>query len=158
MPQAMEWSFATPMISPRLPCINGVIAFNPPPSCCPSPTRETPSKRYCEPSSIQALEHNRGVGAAEPERIRQHAAELHVVAPLAQDRHVGESRIERLDMGAFAEEAVVHHEQAVDRLLRAGGAERMPRQRFGRRNRRALVPEHLADGLDLLEVADRRRG
>jgi hypothetical protein len=72
--------------------------------------------------------------------------------------NVGEGRIEILDIGAFADEAVVHHQERVDRLLHAGGAERVAGQRFGRRDRRDLVAEHLADRLDLLDVADRRRG
>src|SRR5205085_10914667 len=28
IPQAIEWSFATPMISPRLPCIRAVMALS----------------------------------------------------------------------------------------------------------------------------------
>jgi hypothetical protein len=69
-------------------------------------------------------------------------------------------RIELLDMRALADEAVVHHQQRVDRLLHAGGAQRVAGERLGRRDRRALVgaTEDLADGLDLLEVADRGRG
>ena len=63
---------------------------------------------------------------------------LHVVAALAHDRHVGEGRIEILDIGALADEAVLHHQQRVDRLLHAGGAERMAGQRLGRRDRRAF--------------------
>src|SRR5919199_4098607 len=101
MPQAMEWSFATPITSPRLPCINCIIA--PKPVTSPSATRwrESPAP-FSLCSNVEALEHYRGIGAAEAERIRQHAAEPHVVAPLAQDRHVSESGIERLDMSAFA--------------------------------------------------------
>ncbi len=80
--------------------------------------------------------------------------------PLAHDRHVGELRIELVDIGALADEAVLHHQQAVDRLLRAGGAERMAGQRLRRRDRRAFVAgaEHLADRVDLRPVAGRRRG
>src|SRR5437016_3059320 len=87
---------------------------------------------------VHPFEHDRGVGAAEAERVRQYAAEPHMVAPLARDRHVGERRIETLDMGALADEAIVHHQQRVDRLMRAGGAERMAGERLGGRDRRAL--------------------
>src|SRR6185436_7518572 len=115
MPQAIEWSFATPMISPRLPSISWVM-----------------------PSRIQPLEHDGCIGAAETERVRQHAIELHVVAALAQDRDVREGGVEGLDVGALANEAVLHHQQRIDRLLHAGGAERMAGQRLGRRDRRDL--------------------
>src|SRR5262245_14973076 len=123
MPHAIEWSLATPMISPRLPCISCVMA----PKLYRFAAR--PSARaelhIMRPSNIEALEHHRGIRAAEAERIRQHAAELHVVATFAHDRHVGESRIKLLDVGAFADEAIVHHQQRIDRFLRAGRAERM---------------------------------
>src|SRR5438128_2750427 len=56
-----------------------------------------------EKSGIQPLEHQRGVGAAKTEGIRQHGAELGVVDALANDRHVGEDRIELGDMRAFAD-------------------------------------------------------
>src|SRR4051812_47724358 len=49
-------------------------------------------------SGIQPLEYQRGIGAAEPERVRQHGAELGVVDTLAHDRHVGECRIELGDV------------------------------------------------------------
>src|SRR2546421_9195856 len=141
MPQAIEWSLATPMINPRLPCISSGM--------------HTPLAAI---SRLQPLEYDRRVGAAEAERVRQHGTERHVIPALAHDRHVGEGGIERLDIGALADEAVVHHQDGVNRLLRAGGAERMAGERFGRRNWRTFGAKHLADRLDLLEVADRRRG
>src|SRR5262249_8817445 len=170
IPQAIEWSLATPMISPRFPCIRACI--NPPVQLLSMILSENryplfgimlyaSLPRAPPPSSssrFQPLEHHRRVGAAEAERVRQHAAERDVVAPLAHDRHVGECRIERLDVRALADEAVVHHQERIDRLLRAGGAERMAGERFGGRDRRHLGAEHLADRLDLLDVADRCRG
>src|SRR6266550_2874245 len=102
-------------------------------------------------SCVEPLEHHAGVGAAEAERVRQHAAELHVVAALPHDRHIGDGRIEILDIGAFADEARPHHQQGIDRLLRAGGAERVSGERFGRRYRRAFITKDLADRLDLLD-------
>src|SRR5262245_23765821 len=76
-------------------------------------------------SCLQPLEHDASVGAAKPERIRQHAAECHVVASLAHNRHIGECRIHGLDVGALADESVLHHQHRVDRLLDACGAKRM---------------------------------
>src|ERR1700761_8971442 len=115
MPQAIEWSLATPMIRPRLPAI------------------------ICDTSRVRVLEYDAGIGAAEAEGIRQHAAESYVVAPLAQDRHVGEGRIEILDIGALADEAIVHHQERIDRLVNAGRALRVSGKRLGGRDRRALV-------------------
>src|SRR4051812_25524222 len=48
-------------------------------------------------SHVQPAEHQRGVGAAEAEGVRQHGADLGVVDALAHDRHVGEHGIELLD-------------------------------------------------------------
>src|ERR1700755_3569787 len=45
-------------------------------------------------SRIQTLEHQRRIGAAEAEGIRQHGPELGVVDALAHDRHVREHWIE----------------------------------------------------------------
>src|SRR6266571_8519955 len=90
MPQAIEWSLATPMTSPRLPCINAVMGPH-------SHATRASARR----SRVEPLEHQGGVGAAEPERIGQDAADLHVVAALAHDRHVGERWIEILDVGAL---------------------------------------------------------
>src|SRR5688500_14955939 len=99
MPQAMEWSLATPMINPRLPSINLVIRNPGRSSARTAKTRPWERLTYSyvneRRSSVQALEHHRGIGATKAERIRQHAAELGVVLALAHDWHIGESRIER---------------------------------------------------------------
>src|SRR5258707_562594 len=76
-------------------------------------------------SRIEPREHDRRVSAAESERVRQHAAERHTVTTLARDRHVRERWVEVLDVRALANEAVVQHQERIDRLLGAGGAERM---------------------------------
>src|SRR5262249_22086013 len=68
---------------------------------------------------IESPEHDAGVGPAEAERVRQHRVELHIVAPLAHDRNIVEGGIEVLDIGALADEAVVHHQQRIDRFLHA---------------------------------------
>src|SRR6185437_16271729 len=99
MPQAIEWSLATPITSPRLPSISPGMFF----------------------SRIHMLEDDRGIGAPEAERIRQHRAQFYVVATFAHDRHVGESGIEGLDIGALTDETIVHHQHRVDRLLNTGG-------------------------------------
>src|SRR5260370_10784263 len=76
-------------------------------------------------SRIHPLEHQRGVGAAEPEGIRKHGAEPGVIDALAYDRHVSENSDESVDIGAFAYETVVHHQQRIDPFLHAGGDERL---------------------------------
>ena len=55
------------------------------------------------------------------------------LAAFAQDRETFGARIELLDVGRAGHEAVAHHQQAVDRLVHAGRAERMAGQRLGRR-------------------------
>ncbi|MFL5197008.1 MAG: hypothetical protein ACJ8BE_08805, partial [Microvirga sp.] len=45
-------------------------------------------------SGIEPLEYYGRIGAAEPERVRQHAGELHIVAALANDGNIGEGGIQ----------------------------------------------------------------
>src|ERR1700758_3280744 len=111
-----------PMISPRLPFIRSCIAptlhsslgrqqpawpANPDTKLCNDAAGilNAPRTRSMTQSNsrIQPLEHQRGVGAAEAERVRQHGAELGVVDALAHDRHVGENRIEFVDVRALAD-------------------------------------------------------
>src|SRR5215204_4991182 len=182
MPQAIEWSLATPITRPRLPCIRPMAPTPPrssgrtlsaiklsslrmsmtaPPKAFEQGGRAAAHYRFRpDPSGVETLQHNGGVGAAEPERVGQYVTDAGVVDPFADDRHVGEGRIELLDVGALAEEAVVHHQERIDRFLHAGGTERVAGEGFRRRDRRAFVAraEDLADRLDLLLVADRRRG
>ncbi|MNX85774.1 hypothetical protein D3C86_1176250 [compost metagenome] len=61
-------------------------------------------------------------------------------------------------MRAFADEAFLHHQQAVDRFLNAGGTQRMAGERLGRLDMRDLVAEDFPDRADFLAVANRRRG
>src|SRR3954463_13815024 len=108
--------------------------------------------------SIHSLEHQRGIGATETKGIRKHRSELRIVHAFANDRHVREYRIELVDVGAFADEAILHHQQRIDRFLHASGAERMAGQRLGSGNRRAFVArtKYLADRLYFRGVAGRR--
>src|SRR3954451_17519410 len=130
MPQAIEWSLATPMISPRLPCISWLIAHplqrrlaratgpgGSPPRAGRWPVRERHNLslirggragvRRLKPAGvhgrltswrgpglgIEPLEDDTGVGAAKTKCVRQHAAELHLVAARPHNRHIGKSRI-----------------------------------------------------------------
>src|SRR3546814_20298381 len=70
MPQAMEWSLATPMIRPRLPDIN-------PAMIPPSPPLLT----------FETLKGEAGVGPTDHETVRHHAVELIVLYPRADDWH-----------------------------------------------------------------------
>ena len=47
---------------------------------------------------------------------------------LSHDRHVREGGVELLDVGALADEAVVHHQERVDRLVHTRRSLRMPGQ------------------------------
>src|SRR5690348_6465320 len=53
---------------------------------------------------IRMPEHERRVGAAEAEGIAERDADIDIVAPRTQDRHVGKGRVQGFDVGAFAKE------------------------------------------------------
>src|ERR1700730_18853069 len=102
-------------------------------------------------SGIDMFQNEAGVGAAEAKGIRQDATQSHAVAALADNVYIRESRIELLDIRAFANEAVLQHQQRVDCLLHPGGAEGMASQGFCRGDRRTLFgrPENGSYRLDL---------
>src|SRR5262249_29791692 len=118
-------------MSPRLPCMIAVMFL-----------------------SVVALENERGVGAAEAEGVGKSAIDPGTVDAIAHDPHTLEFRIKVGDMRTFADEALLHHQQRIDRFLNAGSSQRMSRQRLGRLDMRNLVAEVLADRADLLAVAD----
>src|ERR1700691_6445455 len=64
IPQAIEWSLATPMTRPRLPLIR--LKLMPPAWLS---------------SCVDVFQNDRGVGAAKSKRIRQNRAEADMVAP-----------------------------------------------------------------------------
>ncbi len=53
-------------------------------------------------------------------------------------------RIEFHDIGAFADEAGLHHQQRIDRLMHAGRALAVAGERLGGADRGRLVAEHFA--------------
>src|SRR5262245_44871423 len=112
MPQAIEWSLATPMISPRLPCISPCMQPSSRVKRSPSiqPDRVTNDRIQIQAaggcpafvrqgtmiggpgyaaaqyqSRVEPLEDHRSVGAAETERVGQHTTKLGVVDALAHD-------------------------------------------------------------------------
>src|SRR3954452_12630061 len=126
------------MTSPRLPIINPSMAGNP----------------YMKNLALcgVALENERRVGAAETEGVRQNGVDPCVVDALAYDRHALEFRIERLDMGAFADEAALHHQDRIDGFLHARRAQRMAGQRLRRRDERHLLAKHFTDRSHFLGI------
>src|SRR6188768_2339422 len=98
MPQAIEWSLATPMMRPRRPCIR------------PDDFR----------SAVIAPESKCRIGPTKSEAVGDHQIEIGIVLALTDDRNVGELRIELVDMCALGDESVLHHENAVDGFLRTG--------------------------------------
>ena len=102
--------------------------------------------KFYRVSGVGMFEHKRRIGAAKAEGVRQNGAEFHIVATGAQNRHIGEFRIEFFDIGAFADKAVLHHQQRVNRFLNAGRAQRMAGERFRRGDGRAFIAgaEHFA--------------
>src|SRR5690606_17064936 len=65
-----------------------------------------------------AREHQGGVGAAEAETVRHHGVEPRLAAG-ANDREALGPRVELVDVCGAGDEAVAHHQQAVDRLVHA---------------------------------------
>src|SRR5690606_16855278 len=113
----------------------------------------------CKNSAIITVKDKSGICSAEAETVRHDTVKLGVVDATSHNGHVLERGIQLLDIRALANEAVVHHEQREDALLYPDGAQRMSRKGLRRGNlRHGLAREHLADGLDLLLIADRRRG
>src|ERR1700733_11100339 len=114
MPQAIEWSLATPITRPRLPFISApfsVIYLS-----RSGTAREPPCFGY---SRVVPLEYQRGIGAAEAETVRHGRPDLRVVDALAHDVGVGDGGTDLLDIGALGDEAVAHHQKRVDRLVHA---------------------------------------
>ena len=109
---------------------------------------------------MPAPEHERGVVAAEPERVRD--ADLDLLVPrLVRDVVEVALRIGRVLVDRRREDAALEREDRERRFDRAGGAEGVPGRSLRRRDRRAvrlvLAERELQDSR-LARVADRRRG
>src|SRR5215475_5788112 len=176
IPQAIERSLATPMMRPRLPAISGpawamsllvMTSFlsrsqraNLPgdkPPTCPLKTPVIPAIAAIG-SCVVTPENEGGIGATKAETVRHHTVKIDVILAPTRDRHIGEGGVQFIDVGAFADEAIVHHQQSVNRLLHPRGAQRVTCQRFGGGNRRQILAKNLANGIDLADVSDRRGG
>src|SRR3989344_828268 len=107
---------------------------------------------------VVALKDQDRIRSAEAERIRDDAIEPHAVDAVENDRVIRELRIEIFDMRRSRDEAVPHHDEAVDRFLYPGGAKRMTCQGFRRTESGDSSAEHLAAGLDLCRIANRCSG
>src|SRR5262245_869684 len=142
MPHAIERSLATPMTRPRLPAISGpgramsVLVMTFFHSWCARAAWAQPltilrlaslansrAPRRCRPteplvpSRIASLQHQSRIGAPEAEAVRHYTVKVGIVLSFPHDGHVGELRVELVDVGALANEAVVHHKQGEDGLL-----------------------------------------
>ena len=118
-----------------------------------------PAARLRHAHASMPAQEQRGVGAAEAEAVGHHRVEPGVVHPLRRDLAGPELGIERLDVDRGRDEVVAQHQQAVDRLLRAGRALAVAGHRLGRADRRRRpFAEHPPHRLDLAHVADRGRG
>src|SRR5205823_9989491 len=118
MPQAMEWSFATPITRPRFPAIN-TPGFETELSTIQPPNTHT----GLVGSSIDTLEHQRGIGAAESKAVRHDGLKHRIVDKFTHDRRIGNFGIELLDIRRFRDEPASHLQDAVDRLMHAGRAQ-----------------------------------
>src|SRR5215510_5771588 len=139
MPQAIEWSLATPMTSPRLPTISPLASVM---FCAPRHAAQ-------HPSPFQPLEGENGIRSTEAEAVGNRHVDAGIVDALHHDRRIIDGGIEVVDVRTFADEAVMHHEKRVDRLVHAGRALAVAAQRLGGTDRRDSPPKHLADRVDL---------
>src|SRR3546814_40985 len=94
-------------------------------------------------------EYQRAVRPAKAEAVRHHRAQR-CVGGLAQHRETFGARVEFGDVGRAGHEAAAQHQQAVDRLVHAGRAERVARQRLGGRQRWHLRSEEHTSELQSL--------
>src|SRR5215475_10160015 len=104
MPQAMEWSLATPITSPRLPCISLASAAMVSLALCwvlfRIGTADEGSGCPVQASCV-TLEDQRRIGAAEAEAVGQRRLDPRVVDALAHDVRVGQDRIDLFDIRAL---------------------------------------------------------
>src|SRR5690606_27243049 len=89
------------------------------------------------------LKDDRRVRAAESEAVRHDDRRAHR-ARASDDGKAGDIRVGIVEVRGSGEKAVAHHQQAVDGFMDARGAERMPGQRFRRRDRRDTRTEYFA--------------
>src|SRR5579871_376231 len=108
---------------------------------------------------VGVREDQRGVGAAETERVRQCIGDLALARHLGDEVDVaGRGRVFQIE--GRRHDAVAQGENREDRLDAAGGSEQVADRRFGRRHRQAIgvVAEQPLDRAQLDLVAERGRG
>merc|ERR1719310_2691811 len=88
----------------------------------------TPSLRCAARLLLVAVEDEAAVGAAKAKGVRHDAIHLAVIA-LSENFHALRLGYQLLDVCTLGEEALLEHEQRIDRLVHARRAERVPRQR-----------------------------
>ena len=71
------------------------------------------------------MEYEGAVGAAKAEAVGHRHIDLRVILAIPLNWNIGKFRIDFIDIGAFADEVVLHHENAIDRLLNARRSEGM---------------------------------
>src|SRR5580658_8227708 len=116
------------------------------------------AKRRAAALLRQAPEHERSIGAAESERIRQRYIDR-LLARLVRHEVDGGIHGWIVQVDGRRQHPVTHREQAEYRLDRTSGAEQMTDRRFRRRHRDVAggVTDQSLDGLELDLVAERRR-
>mmetsp|Transcript_34360 Transcript_34360/g.77425 ORF Transcript_34360/g.77425 Transcript_34360/m.77425 type:complete len:221 (+) Transcript_34360:48-710(+) len=108
---------------------------------------------------LDLVEDQASVGSSKPEAVGENSRHLSVV-PLAEDVEALGLVAQVLDVCRLRQEAVVEHEQRVDRLLHSRSTERVPGERLGGSNHRAVAAGSVLDkgpldGLKLHGIADR---
>ncbi len=96
------------------------------------------------------------VGSAEAEAVG-HDGVHRAVCALHEQRETFRVGVGGVDVGVAGQEAALHHQQAVDGLLRCGGGDGMARQALGGGERRYIRAEHVAQGEEFGDVSKARR-
>src|SRR5690606_6796595 len=80
------------------------------------------------------------------------------IAAFAHQRQVGRFGVDVLDVDRAGDETLLQHQQAEDRLVHAGRAQRVAGERLGRGERWHRVAEYRTHRAQLGDIADRGRG
>ena len=101
--------------------------------------------------------HQRGIGATEAEAVGHDRIQRLFQGLSHQGQALGR-RVRPVEVGRGGDEAVLHHQQAMDGFLDPGRAERVAAEGLGGADEGDAVAEDRADRPQLGGVADRRRG
>ena len=102
---------------------------------------------------LRFLENQCAVGTTEAKTVGHDGPEPGFFDQFGYQRRTNHNRIRIVDIDRRRDEIILEHEQAMNRLLHAGRAERMSTHGFRGTVARHLVAEQLLHGFDFFRVA-----